>query len=165
MTMIDTGIKGAVLSSCQHYRFRLWRTWDDSKPSACFIGLNPSTADHLTDDKTIVRCVQFCRSWGYGELIMVNLFAFRAKEPKDMQASEDPIGHNNNQHILACAEDADLVLACWGGGGKFLGRGQAVIDLFNSGVLKCLQQSKNDQSPAHPLYMKGNLKPKTLVLE
>jgi hypothetical protein len=42
----------AKLSDCRKYRFALWRTWDESKPYAMFVGLNPSTADE-TEKKYI----------------------------------------------------------------------------------------------------------------
>ncbi len=71
----------AELSKCRAYRYALWRTWDESKPFAMFVGLNPSTADELEDDPTIRRCINFSKLWGYGGLCMVNLFAYRATDP------------------------------------------------------------------------------------
>lgn len=71
----------AELSKCRTYRYALWRTWDESKPFAMFVGLNPSTADELEDDPTIRRCINFSKLWGYGGLCMVNLFAYRATDP------------------------------------------------------------------------------------
>ncbi|QBE68839.1 protein of unknown function DUF1643 [Synechococcus sp. WH 8101] len=35
----------AIFSDCRTYRYALWRLWDDSRPCAMFIGLNPSSAD------------------------------------------------------------------------------------------------------------------------
>ena len=37
----------------QEYRYRLVRTWDDAKPHAMFVMMNPSTADPLVDDPTV----------------------------------------------------------------------------------------------------------------
>ena len=54
----------AKLSSCRKYRFALWRTWDDSKPYAIIIGLNPSTADKVENDPAIIRCINFAMSGG-----------------------------------------------------------------------------------------------------
>ena len=71
--------KGAVISECQNYRYSLWRIWDESKPLIGFIGLNPSTADHREDDKTISRCIKFADSWGAGGFYMMNLFAILMK--------------------------------------------------------------------------------------
>ncbi len=31
--------KGADLSECERYRFRLWRCWDDDLPTCCFVML------------------------------------------------------------------------------------------------------------------------------
>ena len=68
----------ATFSSCKKYRYSLFRIWDEDKPLVLFIGLNPSTADEKEDDPTIRRCINFAKQWGYGGLIMGNLFAFRA---------------------------------------------------------------------------------------
>lgn len=46
--------KTAKLSDCRTYRYELQRIWDESKPYAMFIGLNPSTADETEDDPTFV---------------------------------------------------------------------------------------------------------------
>ena len=72
----------AVFSDCRKYRYALWRVWDESKPVAVFIGLNPSTADEVNDDPTVKRCVNFAQEWGYGGLCMANLFAFMATDPE-----------------------------------------------------------------------------------
>ncbi|HHC7270859.1 TPA: DUF1643 domain-containing protein [Vibrio parahaemolyticus] len=65
--------KTAKLSDCRTYRYELWRIWDEQKPYAMFVGLNPSTADETEDDPTIRRCIYFAKSWGYGGLCMANL--------------------------------------------------------------------------------------------
>ncbi len=49
-----------------------------------FIGLNPSIADETIDDPTITRCINYAKAWGYGTLLMTNLFAFRSTYPKDI---------------------------------------------------------------------------------
>ena len=95
--------KDAVLSECKKYRYMLRRVWDRTKPACLFIGLNPSTADATVDDPTIRRCVGFADSWGYGELVVGNLYAFRATKPKDMFNQDDPVGPFN-----------DLWLKKWG---------------------------------------------------
>ena len=69
--------KGAILSECQKYRYRLWRTWNDHLNSLAFVALNPSTADADIDDRTIRRMVGFAKSFGFDGIEVVNLFAFR----------------------------------------------------------------------------------------
>jgi len=64
----------AVFSRDGRYRYALRRVWDDGKPAVLFVGLNPSTADAHRDDATIRRCTRFARDWGFGQLLVGNLF-------------------------------------------------------------------------------------------
>ena len=73
---------GTILSANRRYRYALWRTWDHSLPIVMMVGLNSSTANETKDDATVTRCLNYARSWGYGSIIMANLFALRAREPK-----------------------------------------------------------------------------------
>ena len=68
--------KGAYFSPCRKYRYALWRIWNQNKPYAMFIGLNPSIADEVYDDPTIKRCINYSKSWGYGGVYMTNLFSY-----------------------------------------------------------------------------------------
>lgn len=42
--------KKAIISKDKIYRYKLSRTWDSTKPTILFIGLNPSIADENIDD-------------------------------------------------------------------------------------------------------------------
>ena len=59
----------AIFSECRKYRYALCRIWDDSKPYAMFIGLNPSTADETEDDPTIRRCINYAKDWDRQEIL------------------------------------------------------------------------------------------------
>lgn len=148
--------KDASLSTCRKYRFALWRIWDETLPYAMIIGLNPSTADEIEDDPTIGRCIDFAKSWGYGGLCMANLFAYRATDPEDMFKASDPVGAENDQWLINLAKDAGVVVAAWGNDGSYKGRSKEVIQLMPS--LHYLKLNKTGE-PAHPLYLKGTLKP------
>lgn len=119
-----------------------------------FVGLNPSTADEVEDDRTIQRCVNFAKRWGYGSLCMVNLFAYRATSPKAMLAHADPIGVDNDRWLVEFADDAAVVVAAWGASGTHLQRDQAVIRLL-AGKLSCLGRTKGGH-PRHPLYVRAD---------
>ena len=149
----------AKLSECRKYRYALWRTWDNSKPYVMFVGLNPSTADEVSDDPTLMRCINFAKLWGYGGVCMANLFAFRATEPSDMKSAQDPIGKENNQWLEKLAESAGLVVAAWGNDGSFLNRSTQVKELLPN--LHCLKMNKSGE-PAHPLYQKTLTQPKPI---
>ena len=146
----------ASLSQCKKYRFALWRIWDESKPYAMIIGLNPSTADEKDDDPTIKRCIDFAKSWGYGGLCKGNLFAFRATEPSDMFASYDPVGPGNDEWLVKLSKDAGVVVAAWGNSGSHLGRSKKVLQLIPT--LHYLKINKTGE-PAHALYLKATLQP------
>jgi hypothetical protein len=146
----------ANLSECRKYRYALWRTWDDSKPYAMFIGLNPSTADETEDDPTIRRCTSFSMDWGFGGLCMVNLFAFRATDPNAMMSSKDPIGSENDDWIKQLAGNAGVIVAAWGNDGSYMGRSKEVVNMLPN--LKCLKMNKTGE-PAHPLYQSRSTTP------
>lgn len=122
-----------------------------------FIGLNPSTADEVVNDRTVSRCIQFAKDWGYGALCMTNLFAFRATDPEVMKAHPEPVGKDTDAVLVALAKNAGVVVAAWGNDGKHLGRAQQVVSFLPN--LHCLKVTKEGQ-PNHPLYLSKALKPK-----
>ena len=83
----------------------------DGEGYAMFIGLNPNKADEILDDPTIRRCMTFAQAWGYDALCMTNLFAFRATKPTDMLAALDPIGSENDKHLVELSRGAGVVVA------------------------------------------------------
>lgn len=148
---------GAVFSEDLRYRYVLTRGWDVCLPTVAFIGLNPSTADESKDDPTIRKCVSYAKRWGFGRLVMLNLFALRATDPAVMLSSATPIGPHNDHHLLEQARKVDLVVAAWGNHGAHMGRGSAVREMIHG--MKYLRATRQDQ-PGHPLYLPGKLEPK-----
>ena len=153
---------GALFSECGKYRYRLWRTWSD-KPALCFLMLNPSTADEISNDPTVERCERRARSMGFGGLQVINIFAYRATDPKVMKAQADPIGTENDRHILDAVRESGMVVCAWGKHGEHMGWGKEVIDLLGRAEVKthCLKLNKDGQ-PAHPLYIGYDVLPKEL---
>jgi len=90
---------GAELSPCGQYRYVLWRDTGTGEGSVVFIMLNPSTADATTDDPTIRRCLGFARHWGYRTLVVVNLFALRATNPRMLLTHTQRIGRLNDDWL------------------------------------------------------------------
>ncbi len=151
--------RSAAFSRCKTYRYALTRQWQDSKPDqhVVFIGLNPSTADHRKDDPTIRRCMGFTRSWGYNNLTVINLFAFRTPYPEELKKVDDPVGPYNTKHLGRIISQADLVIACWGKDGAWLEQDKRLAKRYE-GKLHCLAINK-DGSPAHPLYQRADKTP------
>lgn len=151
--------KTAILSDCGIYRYKLTRHWPrgffgSRQPrSIVFIGLNPSTADDKEDDNTIRRCIDFAKRWDYDGLIMLNLFAFRNRDPKVLCNHPMYVGPDNDRHILETVEENPHIVACWGGDKVITqsNRDKQVVELINRPML-CLGYTKFCH-PLHPLFV------------
>lgn len=148
-----------------NYRYWLRRQWRDRGPGICWVMLNPSRADGTIDDPTIRRCIGFSQRWGYGHLVVVNLFAYRTPYPQDLLEVADPVGPENDRHLLACARQADCVLLAWGRCGDLLGRAVVVKEQLQA-IAPCysLGQTRSGQ-PRHPLYLRRETQPQLLATE
>jgi hypothetical protein len=142
-----------IFSDDRTFRYVLTRSWNLNAPSVMFIGLNPSTADESKDDPTIRRCVGFAKAWGYGHLIMTNLFAIRSPHPQILKTVEDPIGPDNDYYLQTMAQRAAGIVAAWGIHGAYLERGAHIHHLIPH--LWVFGFTQNGQ-PGHPLYMPKN---------
>lgn len=154
----------AEISQCERYRYSLTREWDGSRPWCCFIGLNPSTADANIDDPTIRRCIGFAKAWGYGNMLMLNPFAFRTPSPREMfialKRGTDIVGGPKNffPAIQSRIDRAGVTVAAWGSHAGDRGM-MALRQLRNLHYLAL----NADGSPKHPLYLKANLLPISFV--
>src|SRR5437868_5379323 len=120
-TSIISSASGAVFSRCRRWRYLLWRRWAEG-PIANFLMLNPSTADEVKLDPTCTRAQRYAERWGYGALIVTNVFALRATDPKELLRSEHPVGRTNDRAILRAAKEAALVVCAWGNHARHLER-------------------------------------------
>lgn len=157
--MPDSMHRSAKFSPCRTWRYALHRRWNDG-PILAVIGLNPSTADETHDDPTIRRIMGFAQRWGFGGIAMLNLFAFRATDPKDMRAAADPVGPGNDA-ALAVETAHRTVLCCWGAHGDFKNRGNVVRTTLSGAAGRELIHLGLTKAghPKHPLYLRGDTEP------
>lgn len=144
------------------YRYVLARRWEGSPHKVVnFIMLNPSKADSMIDDPTIRRCIGFAKSWGCGGLVVTNLFAFRATDPKRLRSAGDPVGSTNDDFILSRARYADLVVCAWGTHGTLFDRDKVVLSMLRAACVSPLLIGKPTKGghPPHPLYLPGSAAP------
>ncbi len=149
--------KSAIISDCNKYRYELHREWDKDKEKVLFIMLNPSTADGVEDDLTTIRCMNFAKKWGYGGIMIGNIYPFRAKRPRDLRKWIKGYGdlysfnecEDNKNHVYDMAQQADMIVCAWGC--NHPGVPEWVDEL---GDLFYLELCKDDITPKHPL---GNL--------
>lgn len=122
--------------------------------------LNPSTADEVKLDPSCTRARIYAERWGFGALIVTNLFGWRATDPDDMKAARDPVGRGNDRAIVESARNAALVVCAWGNHGAHLGRAELVLRLLRREKVALHALRVNDGGhPAHPLYLPGALQP------
>lgn len=170
-----------AFSQNRQYRYSLTHRWDEVQPLplgaehskteytgprlVAWIGLNPSTADENTLDATLRRVKAFSSAWGYDGFVMLNLFAWRDKSPKEMMKVRDPVGHENDTHILKHVALVDRVVCAWGNFGGYLSRVEKVVRLLETtkAEIVCLDRNANG-SPKHPLYIQGSAVPQPFTL-
>jgi len=143
----------ASFSRCQRYRYQLRRRWAGGEGQCVFIGLNPSTADASVDDPTIRRCMGFAQDWGFNELIMVNLFAYRTPHPAILKQCDDPVGSGNRRALRRAVDGAQRIVVAWGNHGTHLDQASRFAGIWAAHSVHCFGLSKNRQ-PLHPLYQR-----------
>lgn len=152
----------ADISECGRYRYSLGRRWGDG-PVGVFVMLNPSTADAYQDDPTIRRCIGFAKREGWGGIEVVNLWAWRATDPKELLFGRRAIasevrGPLNTEAIREALSRASFAVAAWGATvDQLMRKGLpriAVESLARDAnvPLMCLGTTK-DGHPRHPLYV------------
>ncbi len=146
-------LSSAEFSACRQYRYALSRIWDPLLPMIAFVGLNPSTADENANDPTVRRCIGFAKTWKYGGLVLVNLFAFRSTDPAGLPMADDPVGPENDASIMRHCKSVKRVVAAWGTHGRLLERDEQVLALLSRPF--CLGVT-NGGAPKHPLYLAGD---------
>jgi hypothetical protein len=157
--------KTAIISDCGQYRYQLTRRWGPG-PAVVWIMLNPSYADATIDDQTITKCIGFTTRQGFSALVVVNLFAFRARWPEDMQAAANPIGPENDAHIAAVAKAGAMTICAWGNDGGHLGRDKVVIAwLRQNGVEPYALKLTKKGQPGHPVMLGYNCLPQPFSLQ
>jgi hypothetical protein len=117
--------------------------------------LNPSVADHTKNDNTIRKLLGFTHALGYRTLVVVNVYGLRSTDPKALPKHPDPVGPENQKYVQEACEAADLRVAAWGRHAK----PQDVAKVLSLGYDWTALQVNKDGSPAHPLYLPGNLVP------
>lgn len=145
---------GAILSPDALYRYVLWRQWANlTTGTVAFIGLNPSTADATQDDPTIRRCIGFAKRWGFGRMVMLNLFAARSTDPAGLDSFADPVGPDNEMHVARELDSAARVIAAWGSSAPRRSSSPvgSLLEKKAVGAL-CLGTNK-DGCPKHPLHV------------
>lgn len=152
-------IRVTKFSKDRRYRYYLYIKLGFG-PNINFILLNPSTADEVNNDPTVSRCIERANSYGYGGVIITNIFALRSTQPSMLYKTKDPIGPENDINIIIAANESIEIVCGWGNHGTHLNRGDEVREMMGKFyALSCLKLTSKGQ-PSHPLYLPYSLLPK-----
>lgn len=154
--------KHAELSKCGKYRYTLVRTWGKGK-HLVFLMVNPSVADHLIDDKTIIRCIGFAKREGYAGIVAINMFAYRATDfevlKRAYKAKVSVTGPKNFAYLEDVTTQAQLagsaVVVAWGTLGEWRDADRHMLKhLKRWGVTPMCLGLTQGGLPRHPLMVK-----------
>lgn len=151
----------AVFSPCGAYRYQLASCWDPTKDPLVWVMLNPSKAGQTRPDGTVetdmtyAKCCGFAERWGFGGVVLVNLYAYIETQSHILDALAaaqiDLVGPDNDAHLdVALAGARGLVAVAWGGHPLVAERAPAVLARVPAGVdVVCLGYTQ-DGHPRHP---------------
>ncbi|WP_426261444.1 DUF1643 domain-containing protein [Sphingomonas sp. DC1100-1] len=147
---------GAIISDCGQYRYRLTRDCAGMGATAVIM-VNPSTADATQDDATIRKLRGFGERHGWGRIIVGNLFAYRATDVRELSRAVDPVGPDNDEHLLRIAAEVDRAVFAWGPVMKqpraLRRRWERVSDIFGHLRPMTIGAPAKCGHPRHPLML------------
>lgn len=148
-------LRDALLSDDRRMRYWLLRQWSSARPLV-FILLNPSTADASKDDATVRKCYRFAVRLGYGSLVILNLFPFRATDPAELKCAGFPNDATNDEVIKMFARDC-IIVCGWGANARGHPRVDEVMEILRGqGCRPHALRLLKDGTPEHPLFLPGD---------
>lgn len=145
------------LSPCGKYRYLLGRQWNEALPILSCTMLNPSKATHERSDRTVDKVLLIARHEGFGGVVVRNLGAFRATDPKEMMAAEDAVGPLNPMALEMVFGPARVM--AWG---RLSAAAARKLPTWFQEKRRCTHVFQwTDKEPwvgRHPLYLKNATK-------
>ena len=138
------------------YRYAFGRWWgsDDLATTAVWVLLNPATGDTERRRRpTLDRCIGRSKDLAATGLVIVNLFAFRHTDPKQLRTASDPVGPANDDVLRVLTGAGARTVVAWGSHGGLHDRSSAVGPLLAAPT--CLGVTASGE-PRHPLYVSSD---------
>ncbi|ERG68013.1 DUF1643 domain-containing protein [Exiguobacterium chiriqhucha] len=153
----------AIVDETKQYRYQFSCEWGDGGKIITFVMLNPSVGNQEQEDPTLKKCIAYAKKWGYDGLNVVNLFAYISTEPKELKKQIDPVGPDNDRHVLEAIRNSEKVIVAWGQSIRTAfvkTRIKETLELLNSVDTYTLELTVCGEFPKHPLFLRGDLVPK-----
>lgn len=146
--------RSATFSACGYHRIVLTRTWDDAKGLIGWCMLNPSVADHTREDPTMRRVIDFSIRWGYGGLVVTNLFTAICTNSKALWSRAEMNAPDADRLLVEALRPCQQVVCGWGEKGVRNDRDRQVLGLLQAARIRTVSLGLNDLgTPKHPLYV------------
>lgn len=154
-TITSTISNEAVFSDDNRHRLLLRKVWDNEKPTAMIIMINPNSADELSSDTTTMLVMNNLQKLGYGSVDIVNLYTMITGKLHFRFNSDDDLLHPDNDDVIyRSAEKSDTIIIGWGTVGihnqRIRERQKAVLDMLKPFSDKICQISENGCHPLTP---------------
>lgn len=98
--------------------------------------------------------IGFARRWGFGGIVVVNLFAYRSTDPAFLDPHHEPT-LKNDEYIAAAVRSCQRIVACWGAWPGAKERGQEVLALLKHEMVAevlCFGTTQEGH-PRHPVRL------------
>lgn len=106
--------RSATFSDCKKYRYQLTRTWNTEKPKIMFITHNPRGVEVSYNETSTSKMIYHAHQFGAGGIIVTSLFGRILSNETAILAYNDPVGPDNDKHIIESAAQCSIIVACWG---------------------------------------------------
>lgn len=144
----------------ENNRFALWVS---GKNPLIVFGVNPSTADEKTPDKTIMRVMYFVKKYKCDGWVMLNIYPQRSTKPSNLK---EKINHNLNAENIVYIKKIlkkfpkRTLCAAWGisiNKRKYLRECLKEISKQIKGEWKTIGKTTKRGHPKHPARLAKNL--------
>ena len=145
----------AIFSDDKEHRLLLRKEWNNEKPSAMVIMINPNTADTVNFDMTTMLVLNNVSKLGFGSVNIVNLYS-RIMEKLNLRFNGDDelIDDEADDVIEQYSAMSDAIIIAWGTIGKntlrVRERQKYLLELIKRHANKMYQIGKNACHPLTP---------------
>ena len=161
----------ANFSECGKYRYRLDRKIGVALKTVAYIGINPSIANDVDNDRTVNRMLEFAKENGAGKVIVANVFSLVSTDINGLRTDIPLRGNEHDFHFQQIISEADILVPCWGSRAKLRAGNRHLLDncmnlLLSSGKpVLCFGKTKSGKDPLHPQRLPSGTKLKEWALD
>lgn len=132
-------------------RYAYRQSWDLSKSLVLWVMLNPGTGEtEKRRRNTLGRCKLWSKDWGFGGLLIGNIFATRTKSATQLLQQNDVQDQRNEDALRLLRATAAETVVAWGSKGRHQQRAASLAHIL--GGAACLGLTAKGE-PRHPLYI------------